>query len=496
MIRRCLLTVWFAVAIAAPAQVLADRGSISQIVAALKSQDYEGALLAAKAAEQRAPRDPRLWTLEGIAFSGKKDDSLALAAYRHALELAPDYGPALKAEARLLYQSQDKQVDTVLRKLIRMDPSDHTAHEMLAVSEARQNACKSALQEFEYAKDAVDSHADSLQWFGYCLMQEKQFAQATAAFSRLMELAPNELAPRYNLALVQTLAHREADAVQTMQPLITVKAPDIDVLSLASEAYEAMGDTPKAVELLQQALRLDSQNPDLYVRFAGLCLSHNSLDAGLNIVQAGIERIPNDASLYITRGLLYGQLGRYSDAEQDLRTAEKLNPDQTSSSFALAATSVQHGDLDEGLRTVRRQLESHPDDPALHYMLAKILVTQGARPGSPAFDEALRSAMTTVRLKPDYPAGHDLLASLYLDAGNNDLTAAQSRMALSLDSSDQTALYHLIAALRSSGNKAEVQDLVKRLLSLQSKGSEQAAGHKGYKIMQQAPGEVERVDAP
>ncbi len=484
---RSILMIWFAMCAVVPAQPSADQNTMEPIISALRSQHFDEALSAAKSALKAHPLDYRVWTLEGMALAGKADNPSALAAFRRALTIAPDYNPALKAEARLLFQSGDKQAIAVLRKLIALDPSDKTAQEMLAISSARQNECKSSLQEFAPLDETIQSHPESLQWYGYCLTQEKEFSAAASVFARLVELVPNELEPRFDLALVQTMANQNTNAIQTLQPLITSHSPNVDALTLAAEAYEEAGETPKAVSMLRQAIDLDADNADLYVRFAGLCLSHDSFQVGLDVVNVGLRRIPKNASLYVARGLLYGQTGEYSNAESDLQTAEKLNPAVTASSFALAATAMQHGDLDQALKTVREQLKRHPNDPGLHYMLAKILVDQGAKFGSSEFQEAMKSASMAVRTKPDFVPGHDLLASLYLDAGKSDLATEQCRISLAADPSDQSALYHLIAALRSSGNRIEVQDLVKKLLALQRKTSQQPTARERYKIMERPP---------
>lgn len=475
---------WLTIAGSVGGQSPGPQDTVKSIVTDLRNQHYDEALSEAKASLAAHPRDHRLWTLKGMAFEGKGDGASALTAFRHALSIAPDYAPALKAEARLLFETKDKQVIPLLQKLIQLDASDQTAHEMLAIANARQSECKSAVEQFEVVKDSIRSNPDSLQWYGYCLTKEKQYPKAEAAFARLVELLPTQTDPRFDLALVRTMENRNAEALEALQPLLALEAPDVDVLSLASEVYEATGDTPKAVDALRRAIQLSPDNADLYVRFAGICLAHDSFEVGIDVVNAGLKRIPNDASLYIARGLLYGQIGKYADAEQDLAKAEKLNPAKTTSSFALAATAIQHGDLDQALKTVREELKSHPNDPRLRYMLAKVLTDQGAKPGTPEFDEAMKSAKMTVRLKPEFVPGHDLLAGLYLNAGNHELAAEQCRIALASDPSDQSALYHLIAALRSNGNKTELQGLVKQLLALQHQKSEQPSARERYKIME------------
>lgn len=437
------------------------------IVSALRSHQYNEALSAANSALKANPRNFRVWTLKGIALSQMDEVPEAVKAFQSALALSPNYPAALRAEARLFYEAGDKRAIPILEKILKVDPSDQSGHEMLAVVQARQGLCSAALNQFQFVGKRIESHPNSLQWYGVCLMRVKRVADALEVFQRIVQLVPEQPYPRYDLALIQTRTGKNAEAVQTLQPLLSAPIPDPDVLSLAAEADEATGDTPNAVALLRQAIILDPSNADLYVRFAGLCLSHDSFEAGIDMVNAGLKVIPKAASLYMVRGLLYGQLAQYEKAEQDLETAEQLNPADSVSSYALAATEVQNGDLDQAQKAIEQKLVDHPKVAPLHYMLAKILIDRGAKVGTPDFRRAMDSALLAIRLEPDLTPARDVLASMYLALGQYALAAQQCRFALETNPSDQGALYHLIEALRNSEQKAEIQVLVKRLLALQ-----------------------------
>jgi tetratricopeptide (TPR) repeat protein len=122
-------------------------------------------------------------------------------------------------------------------------------------------------------------------------------------------------------------------------------------------------------------------------------------------------------------------------------------------------------------------------------MEAQILIQQGADPGSPEFKQAIASAEESARLNPDFALAHDLLGSLYLKSGQLKPSMEQSRLALKQNPSDQEALYHLIQALRQSGesNKGELPALVKRLAELRQETRNQEALGNRYKLYE--PGE-------
>jgi tetratricopeptide (TPR) repeat protein len=459
--------------------------SVDSIVSALRGQRYDEALAGADSALKSNPRDSRIWTLKGIALSREGKLSAALTAFQTALAISPDNMGTLRAEASTLYDAGDKRAIPVLQQIIKADPSDKTAHEMLAVTEAKKDLCSAALSQFQLLDEVLGSHPESLQWYGSCLTHEKRFAEAIAIFERLMKLLPDQTDPRYDLALTQTMAGRNVDAIQTLQPLLSSNSADSDVLSLAAEAYEATGDTPKAVSLLRQAIGLDPGNTDLYVRFAGLCLSHDSFQVGVDAVNAGLQRAPNNAGLYIVRGLLYGQLEQYEKADKDFQTADQLNPADITASHALAANEIESGDLEAAQTAIERKLTDHPNDASLHFTLAKILIARGAKSGSPDFHRAMNSALLAIHLDPTLTPARDLLAGMYLESGQNSLAAQQCGIALKTNPSDQTALYHLIEASRKTGQQAEVQALVKRLLTLQQNNPSQGSTQKRYKIIEQ-----------
>src|SRR5208282_355069 len=156
----------------------------------------------------------------------------------------------------------------------------------------------------------------------YCLVHTKQSQKAIPVFEQLAALLPQRTYPKYDLAVLLVETKQNDAALKVLEPLLAAEQSDPDLLSLASEAYEAAGDTPKAVSLLRQAIVLSPDNASYYNAFAVLCLDHESFQVGIDMINAGMQLISGDPSLYISRGLLYAQLAQYDEAEADFKTAE------------------------------------------------------------------------------------------------------------------------------------------------------------------------------
>jgi len=236
------------------------------------------------------------------------------------------------------------------------------------------------------------------------------------------------------------------------------------------------------VKLLRQAIILDPKNLSYYLDFATLSFNHTSYQVGVDVLNVGIQQLPNSAELYGARGILFIQMADYEKGESDLETAQRLDPKQTFSADAQGLSELQAHSPEEALAKVRARLKTHPNDAFLHFLLAQILVQSGAALGSPQYAEALREGERALALNPKLTAARDLLGDLYLKAGQNAKSVMQSREALKQDPSDQAALYHLVQALRTADTKGEIPGLLKRLAVLREETRKQEAAKSRYKL--------------
>jgi tetratricopeptide (TPR) repeat protein len=465
---------------------------------ALRARDFYRALQLSDTYLQESPRDAKLWTLQGLALSALGKNREALAAYDKALSFAPDYLPALEGAAQLDYEAGNARASARLDRILKQLPNDPTAHAMLAAIAYKQQDCATAVKHFGLSTQLISTQPAALAEYGTCLMNLDQPSEAVPVFRQIVGRFPENPHSRYNLAAAQLGAHQEKDALETLGALLNAAEPDPTALALASAAYEAQGDTPKAVELLRQAIVLDPKKVKYYLDFATLSFNHQSFQVGVDVVNVGLKHAPKSAPLYIARGILYIQLAQYDKGEEDFQTATRLDPGEASGAVAQGMAQIQQSNLDQALETVKAQLKNNPREAFLYYLKAQILVQKGAAPGSAEFKEAIASATRATQLKPEFVLPRDVLGNLYLKSGQLNLAIEQCRLALRGNPSDQESLYHLIQALRQSGkgSKAELADLVKRLADLRRESREQEASANKYKLYEVGPTENESPGPP
>jgi tetratricopeptide (TPR) repeat protein len=122
--------------------------------------------------------------------------------------------------------------------------------------EQKQGDCKRALAHFQASSETVAAHPVSLEAYGRCLAQTGQEEKAIPVFEQLAVLLPERSYPKYDVALLQVQTKHYDAALKVLAPLVAADPSDPEILSLASDAYEATGDTPQAVSLLREAIVL------------------------------------------------------------------------------------------------------------------------------------------------------------------------------------------------------------------------------------------------
>ena len=467
--------------------------ALHAVSSALEAQEYQHALDLASSELQHWPNDPRLWALQGIAQSKLGQNSSAAASFSRALALKPDYLPALEGAAQIQYVAGNASAVPLLKRILSVRPTDQTAHAMLAAMAYKQGDCRSAVEHFGLAAKAISSQSAALDEYAACLVVLKRPDDAVSVLRSLVVLQPTDHSTRVKLAAMQFNSRHAADAIQTLTPLLEAATPDPDALDLASAAYESLGDTPQAVQMLRRAIVLSPRTTNYYLDFVDLCLAHSSFEVGVQMMDAGLRLLPDSPSLYVARGVLLVQMAKYEQAEADFETAQRLDPNQALGSSAKALADVQQNNLDSALKTVQSQLLQKPNDAFLHYLLAQILVRRGVSNGSPEMQQAVAAAEKAVQLNPDLAVAHDVLAGLYLDSGRIPMAVQQSRLALRADPSDRTALNHLILALRRSGDTDAIPPLLKRYASLREQAAKQEGRDRRFRLV--IPGQSPSVSA-
>ena len=186
----------------------------------------------------------------------------------------------------------------------------------------------------------------------------------------------------------------------------------------------------------------------------------------------------------MVRGILVAQLGEFERSSEDFERAYRIDPHL---SFLGASESIlvsQQHDTAKALATFRRAAQEHPNEALTQYLLAEALREAGSEPGTVDYRQEMAFARRAVKLDPSLVEAHDLLSEIYVDGGRLDDAIEECRIALKQDANDQQALYHLIIALKKTGQTSEVPSLVKQLVALKTADSTTRPEHQKFRLVE------------
>lgn len=464
-----------------------DVASISEF---LRAGDFESALRQTKAAVQVSPNDPRVWTLQGLAYQGIGQSTEALNSLKHAVRVKPDYLPALKAQAQIEYSSSDPHAGETLQRLVQLEPNEQVSHAMLGALAYGRRDCSAAVAQYKQSEQVIQSDTNALHQYAECLLRQEEAGPAAAIYRRLAENSSDSKA-RYRLAQAELALGQTNEASNDLQPLLQIKPVEPHVNRLAAMIYEKTGDTPKAVFTLRDAIVQDPANEALYLDFVDLCFAHRSYQAGVEMVTAGLKQLPKSAKLRIARGILLIQLGKFDEAESEFALAEQIDPRQAYTSVAKSIADLQAGDPAQSLPKVEQRIRREPNNSYLHYVRAEILMRQGVDPGTPQFQQAVGSAKRAVQLQPNFPLAEDLLGSLYLKQNQLSLAMQSCKSALAHDPDNVSALYHLMTATKKAGRTEEATALMRQFAQMKEDQNKKDQTTRKYHLV----GEAEAAQA-
>jgi tetratricopeptide (TPR) repeat protein len=459
--------------------------SFEQVRDLIRRGDFTAAVQACDEGLQKQPRDFQLWTMKGIALQGVGNNPESLVAFRRALALNPKFLPALQGAAQLEYQLRDPNCRKTLEALLQLRP-EPTVHAMLGALAVERKDCASALKHYDASGAAAQQPV--IKWQrATCHFQLEQWTDAATQFRELLTLK-EDARIRYNLGLAESRANRHSEAVAVLQPLRA--QADGDGLSLLAAAYEANKQTPEALEVLREAIARYPLEERLYGDLATICLDHNALALGVEVLAAGTQNLPQSARLQTLLGVLHARAEQRDLAEAAFKRAEQLAPEVSFGRVGLAVALLEAGAVAEAITQLREQLKRTPGDARVQLTLAQALLQKDSSPTESR--EALTLLRRVIEQQPMNARAHSLLGKLYLRRAETVNAARALETAIRLDPSDRNSTYQLMTVYRKQGRIKEataLQDKVQKLLDAERAADVEAARFRLVRAPEGRPGQ-------
>ncbi len=225
-------------------------------------------------------------------------------------------------------------------------------------------------------------------------------------------------------------------------------------------AWSALGDKTKALDVARAALTAAPNDRDAAVALADLLRASSRWDesvAVLDLLLAREAEAPDWRLLYM-RAIALEQGGRWPEAEKDLQTALKVNPDEPELLNFLGYSWIDRNErLPEALAMVEKAVAARPQSGAMMDSLGWAYFRLGD------YKTAIEKLEAAVELEPGDPDINGHLGDAYWKAGRTIEARFQWQRVLSLEPTDK--------------QKADSEDKLKNGLGLSTPATKSTIAH-------------------
>jgi arylsulfatase A-like enzyme/Tfp pilus assembly protein PilF len=233
----------------------------------------------------------------------------------------------------------------------------------------------------------------------------------------------------------------------------------IDELKMVHQAemYEFQGNYQEAAKIFEKILSIRPTTPSSYVNLALVYAKAKKFDEAIQVLEKGIQKIPDSEILLSRLGHTYLVLGRSKKAIESMQAVLKINPRYFDALLASAWILGIMGKKEEALSYYKKALEIEPENKFLRMNYAINLATSGM------FDEAIEFYNS---LKIEYPDDYQIYQNLgitYGNLGDLDKSVENLERAISIHPTPFSYL-NLAVALRKKGELREAIHYLKLYL--------------------------------
>jgi tetratricopeptide (TPR) repeat protein len=263
---------------------------------------------------------------------------------------------------------------------------------------------------------------------GNVLYKARRFPEALEAFSKALDLKPDDSFAAINVANCYQAMGRYGEAEKFVLDHIARGFEDSQFYFLLGNIKVHAGQPDKAIPYFEKCLEGNPRSASAQNALGAVYLNRGAAgdDARAEEHLAAAAAInPTLMSLRYNTAQLREKQGRLAEAADLYLQEIQDSPKSYKALYNLSRVYRQMGREDEELATLRKTIAVEPEFPLAYFHVARILLRRGGD-----FEEAIALTKKGIELRPspaELPLGYFLLADLYNRVGDNILSEENAR---------------------------------------------------------------------
>ena len=384
-------------------------------------------------------------------------------------------------------------VETTFGKSSTVNGSYPQAEFLLGQVALKKGQVDEALDHFQKSLNVNSNYLPARAALAELLMSKGRLADSRVEVRKMLVAQPGFVPALLLDATLDMAEKKYSDAEPKLTELVKAQPNNSLVQRQIGLYYDARGRTTDAEKSLIRALELQPKSEKGLQDLIQFYMRSKQTDKAIQ----KIGSVPDNEKLafhFELLGLVYAQVGKYSDAENAYKTALEKDPSNPNSVGYLVALYLQNGHLDEGLKELDVLIKKNPSNAGAYTVKGMIYEKQGkieeaksnyaqALKVDPNYEiagnniafvlaeqgqdlnNALSWAQMARKKQPDNPGIADTLGWVYFKLGNYLLARDQLQFAVAKQPDNAVFQYHLAMIYKGTKQIPEAQTAFKRAIN-------------------------------
>ncbi|GAB4529360.1 MAG: hypothetical protein Tsb0014_11220 [Pleurocapsa sp.] len=286
----------------------------------------------------------------GKLLQSQKKFNKAIASYRQAIELKPDFLDPYNCLGELLLDlGKIEPAIAMYRQAIKQNPRNSRFYFALGQILASQGKWQQASRHYQQALALNSNFAPGHYSLGMVFSKMNQWSQAQGCYQIAVSLQPNYWEAYHQLGIVLQEQKQWLQAINAYQKVLDLRPQFVPAILKSANIYRRLGQYQQAINSYTQVIEIATPDSPLE-------------QEALNSYQTTLESHPQpNPSLYYQLGKILRSKSRFSEAIAAYQKAIEVDPNFPWSYIDIQYTQVEEEQLPQLIAFYRQIVNKHPE---------------------------------------------------------------------------------------------------------------------------------------
>lgn len=432
----------------------------------LAEKNYDKARIEIKNVIQIDPKSSEAYYLMGNIEEKNKELAKALANYKKAIELTPDYVDAKVKLARLyVVVNTQEYIDNaklLLDEVNKVDPDNSEAALISATIEYKTGNKENAIKDLESIVKNNPNLVDGIGLLSSIYTYNKEYEKAISLLTKGAEDNVDSIAIRISLAKLLAAKNDLQGAEKYLLEAQKIEPENFTLGVALSSFYTSSGQLDKAEKVLRDEIAKDPEDSKRYLMLVDFLASAKSLKSAEEEMQKIVDANPELYDLKFSQVVFYEKISDKDKAKSILENIAKereYDVEGVKARVMLSNYLLEEGDTEGASSYIDLVLKEYPTNSDALLVAGKLALAD--------FDaiSAINNLRTVVKNDPKNTDATLLLAKAHELNNESSLAEAELKKAIEANPTNVKTHINYASYIASKGRADEAIDSIDKALT-------------------------------